>query len=112
MEQSAAICMLLTEMLIISAELVLVGRRFLSMSSLIYGSRCEQVWPAPACFWWEYLARPLGWYVSLPLAGLAFLLLAWVLRIVGPVEKEVLQVGLNKATAPLRRARHKVSTSP
>ena len=98
----AAICMLLTELLIVSAELILVGRRFLSRRRF-YGWR-EPLWPASACWLVGYLARPLGWYVSLPLAGLSFVLLAWVLRIVGPVEKEVLQAGLAKVTAPLRRA--------
>jgi O-antigen/teichoic acid export membrane protein len=99
----AAICMLLTELLIVSAEIILVGRRFLSKSSILRVTRTAL---ASGGMWAVgYLARPLGWYVSLPLAGLAFVLLAWILRIAGPVEKEMLQTAIAKARARLRGSR-------
>jgi O-antigen/teichoic acid export membrane protein len=101
----AAICMLLTELLIVSAQIVLVGRRFISVSSILRVARAAL---ASGGMWAVgYLARSLGWYVSLPLAGLAFVLLAWILRIAGPVEKEILQTAVAKASAPLRRSRQR-----
>jgi hypothetical protein len=42
--------------------------------------------------------------VSLPLAGLAFLVLAWLLGVAGPFEKEALQAGLTKVTTRFPRA--------
>jgi O-antigen/teichoic acid export membrane protein len=101
----AAICMLVTELLIVSAEIVLVGRRMLSPASL---RRVARAAVASGGMWAVgYLARSLGWYVSLPLAGLAFVLLAWVLRLAGPVEREMLHAAAAKATTPFRRGRHR-----
>jgi len=93
----AAICLLVTELLIVAAELVFVGRGFLSRSSLL---RVIRAAVASAGMWAVgYLARPLGSYVYLPLAGLTFLGLAWVLRVIGPLEQEALQAGLAKVGA-------------
>jgi hypothetical protein len=99
--------MLVTEMLIVAAEIFFVGRRFLSSSSLLRAGRTAL---ASGGMWAVgYMARSLGWYVSLPLAGLAFLVLAWVLRIAGPIEKEVLQAGVAKVTSRFRRNRPQTS---
>ena len=104
----AAICMLLTELLIVAAELVLIGRHLLSASSLLRMARAAVA--SAGMLVVGYVAHPLGWYVSLPLAGLVFLFLAWVLRLAGPVEKEVLHAGFSKVGAPLRRSRRQAST--
>jgi O-antigen/teichoic acid export membrane protein len=99
----AAICLLLTESLIVAADLVFLGRGFVSPSSLL---RVTRAGLASAGMWAVgHLASPLGAYVSLPLAGLTFLLLAWILRVAGPVEKDAMRAGLAKATARLRPGR-------
>jgi hypothetical protein len=98
----AAICLLLTELLVVLVELVFISGRLLSSSSLI---RLIRAALATGGMWAVgYSARPLGWYVSLPLAGLVFLVLAWLLRVAGPLEKDALQAGLTKVTARFRRA--------
>jgi PST family polysaccharide transporter len=98
----AAICLLLTELLIVLVEVVLISRRFLSPGSLM---RLVRAALAALGMWAVgFFARPLGWYVSLPLAGLAFLVLAWLLGVAGPFEKEALQAGLTKVTAKFRGA--------
>jgi len=99
----AAICMLLTELLIVSAEIMLVGRRFLGSASVF---RVVRAAVASGGMWAVgYAARPLGWYVSLPLAGLAFVFLAWLLRVVGPTEKEALLAEWAKIIGRFRRGR-------
>jgi O-antigen/teichoic acid export membrane protein len=99
----AAFCLLLTELLIVLVELVLISRRFLSPGSLLRLARAALA--AGGMWAVGFFARPLGWYVSLPLAGLAFVVFAWLLGVAGPFEKEALQEGLTKVTARFRGAR-------
>src|ERR1700674_3115132 len=62
----AAICLLVTESLIVAADLVFLGRGFASPSSLL---RVARAGVASAGMWAVgYLASPLGSYASLPLA--------------------------------------------
>jgi O-antigen/teichoic acid export membrane protein len=104
----AAICMLLTELLVVTVELIWIGRRLLSSSSLLRVTRAAL---ASGGMWAVgYLARHLGWYVSLPLAGMTFLLLAWLLHLAGPLEIEAIQSGLAKVTSRLRRVRQAPTT--
>jgi hypothetical protein len=58
------------------------------------------------------LARPLGWYVSLPLAGFSFLVFAWLLRIAGPEEREAIRSGVAKVTTRLRGGRRPAASEP
>jgi O-antigen/teichoic acid export membrane protein len=104
----AAICLLITELIVISAELVFIGWGLLSLSSLV---RLMRAALASAGMWLVgFLARPLGWYVSLPLAGVTLVLLAWLLRVAGPLEKEALRTGIAKATPRFRRGRRQAGT--
>jgi hypothetical protein len=90
----AAICLLLTELLVVAGEMVFIGRRLLSFSSLLRVMRSAV---ASGGMWAVgYIAHPLGWYVYLPLAGAAFVLLAWLLHVAGPLEKDALRAGLAK----------------
>jgi O-antigen/teichoic acid export membrane protein len=93
----AALCLLITEMLVVAAELLFVGRRFLSLSSILRVTRAAL---ASGGMWAiGYLARPLGSFVSLPLAGIGFIALAWLLRVIGPLEQDALQAALVKVRA-------------
>jgi hypothetical protein len=56
-----------------------------------------------------YVASPLGWYVSLPIAGATFLLLAWLFRVLGPDERDVVSAGFSKVAARLPGARRRAA---
>jgi O-antigen/teichoic acid export membrane protein len=99
----AAICLLLTELLVVVADLFFLGRELVSSWSLLRVTRAAL---ASGILWAVgELARPLGWYVSLPLAGVAFLLSAWLLRLAGPEEQDAIRSGVARVTARLHRAR-------
>lgn len=102
----AATCLLITELLIASVELMLVGRRVLSRRSLLRLLRSAL---ATGGMWVVgYVSAPLGWWFSLPLAGVAFLALAWLLRVAEPEEKAAIRSGLAKVT-PFGRRRQPVT---
>jgi O-antigen/teichoic acid export membrane protein len=106
----AAICLLLTELLVVAALLFALGRTIVSSWSLL---RVLRAAVASGIMWAVgYLARPLGWYVSLPLAGCVFVLFAWLLRIAGPKEREAIRSGFAKAATKLRRPKRPAPTSP
>ena len=94
----------------VAAILFALGRTIVSSWSLL---RVLRAGVASGIMWAVgYLARPLGWYVSLPLAGCAFVLFAWLLRIASPKEREAIRSGFAKATTRLRRTKRPAPTSP
>jgi O-antigen/teichoic acid export membrane protein len=104
----AAVCLLITELMIVAFELVFVGRRVLSASSLM---RVLSATLASGGMWAVgYLARPLGWYVSLPLAGVIFLALAWLLRVASPEERAEIRSGIAKVASRVSRGRRAART--
>ncbi len=88
----AAVCLLLTELLLVSVGLWIVGRSILDTGVL---RRCTLTAVAAAAMWAAgYFTRPLGAIPSLATGCLSFVALAWALRLVSAD-----QIGAVRATA-------------
>jgi O-antigen/teichoic acid export membrane protein len=93
----AGIALLLTEVLIVAVGLVLFGRGLVGRRTL---RRCVPALISSAALWGvAYLLRPYGPVVSLASAGIVFLALAHVLRLLTPDEVAFLRAGAGRMLA-------------
>jgi O-antigen/teichoic acid export membrane protein len=96
----AALALLLTELLIVVAGMVLVGRRVLDAGSLWRLTRAAVA--AAGMLGVMEVLRPLG-VAAAPGGVLAFVLLASVLRVASREEVEMLRSGFDKVRSRIRR---------
>jgi O-antigen/teichoic acid export membrane protein len=96
----AAVALLLTELLIVVAGMVLVGRRVLDAGSLWRVTRAALA--AAGMLGVMYVLRPLG-VAAAPGGVLAFVLLVGVLRIASPEEVAMLRSGFDKLRSRIGR---------
>jgi O-antigen/teichoic acid export membrane protein len=106
----AALSLLITELLIVSAGHALVGRHVFNASSWW---RIARAWLAAAGMWAvAYVTRPWGAILSLSAAALTFAVLAVVLRVASAEERELIhgaQASVRRRLShfpPLRRTSH------
>jgi O-antigen/teichoic acid export membrane protein len=93
----AGIALLLTEVLIVAVGLVLFGRQLVGRRTL---RRCVPALISSAALWGvAYLLRPYGPVISLASAGIVFLALAHVLRLLTPDEVAFLRAGARRTLA-------------
>jgi O-antigen/teichoic acid export membrane protein len=104
----AAACLMVTEFLTVAADLYLLGPGFLSKRLLARIGRTALA--TAGMFGVGYVASPLGWYLSLPLAGATFVGLAGLFGVLSPEERKVLSEGLSRIAARLPGTRRQAAS--